>query len=213
MAHLRQKLLEAEVSVRDPRSPEFLNRLLASDSTDATARTEADATAPRKFIPDRALEVVLTEETISRVLSGRQLGQDFYKLPELIQLIVNGGRKLLGILILIRREDAIIKFLIIDRLQSLDSMLPVSLDTLNKILGNHEDAIKFLNVQFKFLVPVLQKDRSHRVFESNETILPFIECRHLASGGFGSIAELTCYPSHQRLVDLNLDGAVSESHI
>jgi len=169
-------------------------------------------TAPpvsKRFIPQRHLEKVLGQSAIDATLSGREFQKNFAILPELTLRILEGGRKLFGTLILIQRVDAIFKFHETgpDREQNLDSRLPIRLDELETMLDNAEDATKFHDAQYKFLSPILQKDKSHHVF-NERVILPFIACMTMTSGGFGEIQVVTLCPWNQQLVSLNLDGKV-----
>ncbi len=82
-AQLRESLLKAEVDAQDPRSRQILESVSAESAMDGDVN--------RRFIPERALERILTEAIINEVLSGRQFEQHFYKRPELIQLILKGG--------------------------------------------------------------------------------------------------------------------------
>jgi len=158
----------------------------------------------RPFIPERSLKQALTKPVIEKIVSD----------PQLTQLILEGGRRLLGILILIRREDAILRFLERDhgQLQDLDSRLPLKLSDLRIIFGDGSDAdsaAPFFEMQWRFLAPVLRNDRSHRILE-DLTILPFTEREDWATpSGFGDISKIIISPFHQRLVDLDLDGNVS----
>ncbi|KAF8540172.1 hypothetical protein BDD12DRAFT_834625 [Trichophaea hybrida] len=155
----------------------------------------------RPFIPERPLKQILTESAIEETLSD----------PQLTQLILEGGRRLLGILVLIRREDAVWRFLQRDhgQLQDLDSRLPLKLNNLKIIFGEDGgagSAAAFFETQWRFLAPLLRNDRSHRIFD-DLTILPFVEREDWAtSSGFGDISKITICPIHQQLVDLDLDG-------
>ncbi|KAF8242912.1 kinase-like protein [Wilcoxina mikolae CBS 423.85] len=171
---------------------------------------EVETVDKRRFTPEKYLDQALTESEIKRVLSGDRFKRAFYKQGELTQLILEGGRKLLGILILIEREEAILNFLQRDRLQglALDSKLPLDLEDSKAILENAygvDTAVEFCDMQWKVLAPILRNDRSHRVFEDC-TILPFIKCEDWAPGGFGDISKMMLCPVHQRLLNLDLDG-------
>jgi hypothetical protein len=166
-----------------------------------------------RFIPEKLLEQTLTEPEIKRVLSGSQFKRAFYKQEELSQMILEGGKKLLAILILMEREGAILKFLQRDPLQglSLDSKLPLDLEESRTVLEDGysaSTAAAFCEMQWKVLTPVLRNDRSHRVFDDC-SILPFIKGEDWAPGGFGDISKMMLCPIHQRLVNLDLDGNVS----
>jgi len=167
----------------------------------------------RHFIPERYLKQVLTEPAIKEILSGPEFRKFFYKQNELTQMILEGGTRLLGILVLIGREDAILGFLQYDRFQDLDARLPLEPDDLREIMGygdgDADTTAAFCEMQWKVLAPVLGKDRSHRIF-CDRIILPFIKCESwAATRRFGDLSRITLCPVHQRLVNPDIDGNVS----
>lgn len=159
------------------------------------------------FIPQNSLEQTLTEETIKRFLSHKQFHKAFYKLEELLKVIMEDGKKTLATCILIHRPLGILRFLEMDRLQNWDSKLPLSAQAAERILKDTADAEAFSNMQWIFLVPFLDKEKSHRVFES-EVILPFLKSEPFAKGAFSIVEKVTLFPSYQRLVHTDRGGEV-----
>lgn len=169
---------------------------------------DSDGPGPSRFIPQNSLEQILTESAIKQTLAKTEPAENFFKLPELTQHILGGGKKLFSVLILIKREDAVSRFLESDQLQELNSRLPFKLDNdLRAILGNQDDAEKFYKAQWRVIAPILRHDRSHRAFHQM-TVLPFVQCENLPGGGNGTISRITLHPSHQLLVTPDLDGRV-----
>jgi len=159
------------------------------------------------IIPHNLLNQTLTAGAINDLLSGNEFQRAFYKRDELTQLLLNGGKKTIAVLLLIQRPISILKFLERDMLQDLDSRLPLTVDELGQILEDDRDAEEFYQTQWSVLAPILQKNRSHRIFEEN-TPLPYVKSEPVAKGGYGNIFKVTILPAHQQLVNVDPDGNV-----
>lgn len=159
------------------------------------------------IIPHNLLDQALTVDAINDLLSSNEFQRAFYKREELTQLLLNGGKKTIAVLLLIQRPTSILKFLERDMLQNLDSRLPLTVDELRQILEDGTAAEEFYQTQWSLLAPILQKNRSHRIFEEN-TPLPYIKSEPVAKGGYGNIFKVTLVPAHQQLVNVNHDGNV-----
>ena len=163
----------------------------------------------RNFIPYQRLCDTLTAAQIEVVVNS--CVRDVWRRKEVISMVMNGGQKVLSILLIIRREDLLVHFLETDNLQSnpLDSRLPLDLSTLIAILPDGLDseisAKEFYDKQWEFVAPIFTPGLTHRTF-SDMTILPFLWTKALRTweGGFGMLEEVTLHGLHHRFSNSKL---------
>lgn len=124
--------------------------------------------------------------------------------PEVVQFIMKGARKIFAILILIREERTILKFIENDQYSksNLDDKIPFSMETLRNI---DPDIAEFFYIQqWEFSTPYITGDISHRVLDEN-VVLPFLQEKFLAEGSFGVVHEVVIHRCSQSLRHLQLD--------
>lgn len=147
------------------------------------------------FVPTEKVEEVLTKGAIQEIVIS--CGIEVQKREETVSIIQAGARKILAILILMRKEGLIRSFIEHDQFQTekLDAKLPVSELWLQTLIGE-KPAKKFCQTQWMFIAPFFRNDLSHRTLE-NDIVLPFTSSRHIGSGAFGTVSEVTLDPAHQ----------------
>lgn len=156
----------------------------------------------KHFIPAESLNPILNNQVVNEVVMDCDVKQ--YRQSEVANLIVRGGRRTFAILIMIRRESLILRFVEKDELQGawLDSKLPFSLPALKSILSD-TDAIDFYDKQWEFVSPIFSPSKGHRELH-DDTVLPFSgEPRRRGDGGFGFVAEIDVHPKHTTFAKAN----------
>ncbi|KAK9423247.1 putative Protein kinase domain-containing protein [Seiridium unicorne] len=149
----------------------------------------------RKFVPERELHDITPRDVVRSVLADVTPS---YHCDEVADFIVQGARKVFGILVLISYVGHINHFIRNDQLQSrhVDSLLPFSKDQLQKILDDEYTAELFYEKQWEFSVPVFSGRIMPRTL-MRETILPYLSETPLAVGGYGSVRKIRIHPSHR----------------
>lgn len=150
----------------------------------------------RHFIPDDALERILSSEAIHHFIQNTAV--EVYHRREIIDAIANGGKHLFAVLALMGEESSLLNFIERDQMvktYDLDSRLPLTLEDLRKILPTGTAASLFYEKQWELLAPFFREDKSHRVFDE-DTVFPFIGCEGIAEGGFGEISKVTLNEAH-----------------
>lgn len=116
-----------------------------------------------------------------------------------------GAKKILAILLLLRQQSSIIRFIERDQFQAskLDSKLPLSLPALEEYLPSHSVALEFYDLQWEFTYPGFSHTVLHRSLDSN-TVLPFVgEPKHLGEGGFGIVSEVILPQPLQKSISMD----------
>ena len=129
----------------------------------------------RYFIPASALQQIVTKNAIRVALNTQNY--PLHRRQEALDYVINGGKRVFGILVVISRLQLLINFVEHDPLHlvQLDAKLPLQESALRKILP--EDSVEFFGMQWEFCSPVFgPKDYLHRVYD-DEMILPFLEER------------------------------------
>ena len=154
----------------------------------------------RYFIPDSALERILSSEAIHHSIQKTTI--EVYRRREIIDAIVNGGKRLFAILTLLGEEFSLVNFIERDQMvktYDLDSRLPLTLEDLQKILPSGTTASLVHEKQWEVLAPLFREDKSHRIFDE-DTVFPFIGLEGLAEGGFGEISKVTLHEFHHGFI-------------
>lgn len=147
----------------------------------------------RMFVPDEALKQCATYDMILGAV--KDCGLEPFEIDDTVKAVFAGAKKVFAVLLL-NHHEALIKFFIRnDQLQSkqLDSKLPFSLSTLEKIMPT--GASQFYEKQWEFTAPIFTKYTTHRVLDK-DTILPFLESEKLSEGGFGMVYSIVIHPAH-----------------
>jgi serine/threonine protein kinase len=147
------------------------------------------------FIPNGNLDSCLTPTAVYNCL--QDCGIDAWNLDEVTTVVIQGAKKVFAVLLLIRHEKDIVRFVEYDGFQnqSLDSRVPLSLDVLRRIF--RDAAEEFYEEQWLVTAPIFTKHLTHRYFQ-DETVLPFTTSRPVGRGGFGQIYDVTIPSGHQR---------------
>ena len=141
------------------------------------------------FLPDNGLYEILTGDVIKNCISEAEIDVS-WKQP-CIQAVLDGGRSLLALLILIDRVHILVTFLeMAPSLASttLDSRFPFSEEDLERIIRNEdEDArIDFYRRQWEVAAPIFCVGQPHYSYYK-ETIFPFVESKPMGAGAFGDV--------------------------
>lgn len=157
-----------------------------------------EAIPDRSFIPQQLLYKLLTRDIVS--IAIQNLAQiPGYRVRDIVDKIMKGGRKVFAILVLLKGEEArILDFMKHDQFQHspLDFKLPFSMETLGGIIP--EIAEEFYRMQWDFVAPVFSRGVVHRELHER-TKLPFAQDILIGDGGFGVVYEIELHPDHQIL--------------
>ena len=152
----------------------------------------------RYFIPAATFDRILTTDAVRSVV--KECGISSHRQSEVIQIIEDGGRKTLAILLMIRLPQLFTQFVEIDQYsQGVDMKLPYDRRTLESILP-FGAARKFHDTQWEFIAPRFRKGMGHRKLEFN-TVLPFIETNFLSANAFSSVREVAIHPDHSNFAE------------
>lgn len=145
----------------------------------------------RSFVNPHELRALFTKDTIEKSVKECHLrGSD---LPGILSKIYEHGITVFAILIWMKEEDAIIKFIEHD---TMDAGLPIEEARAKEVVpdfGEH-----FYNVQWEFLPRVFEKsmrDKHGKI--RKEVILPFIREVPLGQGGYSDVFLMSVAPSQQ----------------
>ncbi|KAH6846964.1 kinase-like domain-containing protein [Chaetomium sp. MPI-CAGE-AT-0009] len=149
---------------------------------------------PEWFVPNGALESCLTRETITSILRSCDLKQ--WSISELCDLVADGARKVLSVLVLIGEHTSITAFIENDRrlhYQRLDSQIPFRMEALKEMIPHCAD--EFFAKQWELAAPMFSQRLSRTRFDPNTT-LPFLQREHIGKGGFGNVWKIVIPPGH-----------------
>ncbi|KAF3937880.1 hypothetical protein ABW19_dt0208523 [Dactylella cylindrospora] len=169
----------------------------------------------RRFLPQQRLYAFLTVNKIDTILGTCQqrLYIQPYNCDEARKLILRGGFKILAILLSkdLLELGYLQCFVQADTSndQPWDAKLPLELEAVKSIFAFSEKnrarcsrhAQAFYDEQWKYIVPIFERDQSHREFPA-ETILPFVRKEPLSPGAFAEVDKVGIPSEHQRI---NLD--------
>jgi len=148
------------------------------------------------YIPWLELDQLFGPENVKHAIN--ESGLEPYKQEEVIDRILNGGKRVFATLIQCGNSSAIARFLEKDHLQhqALDAKLPYSRSDLASILDNSTHAELFYRTQWTVSAPSFRGDMSHRDFDK-AVILPFVRSIQRGAGAFGMVYETALDPLHQ----------------
>lgn len=147
----------------------------------------------RYYIPESSFFKLITEEVIRRSLAT----SPSYQRDEIVQRVLDRGRKIFGILALIDCTAELSKFIDVDQLQ--DTRLPFKKETLiQDVHLSSAEAEDFFERQWELTAPTFYRGTLHRCLPNN-TVLPFPKEKKIGRGSFGTVYEVTLDPGHQEL--------------
>ena len=171
----------------------------------------ADPARNRRFVPNLALEAVMTLGAISRALQAINASEP-YQIPAQAEEIKSKAIKIFAILLLIARQALILEFLKGDLR---DAKLPLDVTCIGDVISLDAAGQRlFMEQQWYFLAPEFSPKSSliHMVFPE-ETILPFTKEEGLGDGynqgTSGQISKIWIHPSHQNYFVYNRASRVS----
>lgn len=150
------------------------------------------------FLPEQELIRILTDDNVKKSISQTDIAGHLKH--DCIIAALNGGRRVLALLIMLKKVEIIQKFVETDqspKLAHLDSRLPFEQKSLERILGDDIDAIHDISKnQWEVMAPYFQDEKTHRIFQV-DVVMPFIQDVAIGGGGFGDVFEVTLPGSHQ----------------
>jgi hypothetical protein len=157
----------------------------------------------RLFIPEAALnrEIFGSEARGDILTAIRGSGVEFHMEDEVLNSIMQGGKKVFAILVLINSVHYLRSFIERDGFQGpgWDGRLPFLQEShVESIIDCPRSSASFYETQWVFLAPVFGGDRSHRQLH-DRVVLPFIKDEYLAEGGFGKISKVSLPRDYQEL--------------
>ncbi|CZR67835.1 uncharacterized protein PAC_17734 [Phialocephala subalpina] len=158
-----------------------------------------------KYIPEGTLEGVLDEPCIRELLKRQCFGISLSDHENVANRVINGGRKILAILIHIRATGCLRAFLSrSDNNNSIDSRLPLNIRTIKEFLPDPLKAERFDTHQWKFLAAVLREDDFLREYNTN-MIFPYLKDNKASTQGASSdLYELQIDTRHWEPLDSSL---------
>ncbi|KAF4335478.1 kinesin [Fusarium beomiforme] len=147
------------------------------------------------YIPERALLEFMTEDAINNTLAKSSVPS--HQHAETLQRILEGGRRIYAILVLLDFYQYLTNFIEGDQLD--DGKLPFTLETLSHSLEiPSEDAKDFEDKQWELIAPVFRRGTLNRRLEQS-FVLPFNQDKRIGKGAFGTVYEVVLDPDHQIL--------------
>jgi hypothetical protein len=149
--------------------------------------------ATGRYIPELSLYSVLTADAIHEALNASQVNP--HQREEIAQRVLQYGRKIFGILILLDQIPYIFKFA--EALELDDSRLPFRSDVLNQEIGIPEPQSRdFEEKQWELLAPTFRRGTINRRFKK-DIVLPFSKDTPISKGAFGTVYETVLDNEHQ----------------
>ena len=164
-------------------------------------RRSVKSISGRDYFPESWLLETLSKPEIQHAVETCVV--DATKRKEAVNVILNGGRRVFAILVIIREESMLVDFMETDNLlqNTLDSRLPLDFSTIRQLLPENPEsdvvAKEFCDRQWEVLAPIFGPDLSHRVFD-NMAIMPFLwgSSKKAGEGGFGFVDRVTLHEAH-----------------
>jgi hypothetical protein len=148
----------------------------------------------RKYIPRHALYKLLTREFIAKRIDDVE-EIPFYQKDKVVDWVVNNGRKVFAILVLLKNEEHhLTQFIKEDGFSRMDERLPFDTGFLERVVPEIKN--DFDECQWQFVSPVLSKNIMHRAF-SPRVRLPYVYSKRLGEGGFGHVYEIQLHGDHR----------------
>jgi hypothetical protein len=150
------------------------------------------ATTGRHFLPQAELRKIFTLDAIADSVNELSIARE--DRIGLASKIFDQGTTIFAILIWMRREYAIVQF---RQHRALDTSLPLDVERACDIVPDFGQTLAG-EVQWEFLPYRFQKDMcDYHIMIRNQEILPFVEEKHLTSGGFGDVFKMKVVSSQQ----------------
>ncbi|KAK7431669.1 hypothetical protein QQZ08_001888 [Neonectria magnoliae] len=149
----------------------------------------------RWYIPEQSLLTAMTEDAMNNALG--KSGTPPHQHAETLQRILQSGRKIFAVLVLLDCQKYLANFIEADLLD--DGKLPFKINTLSHSLEiPGEDAGDFEEKQWEFIAPVFRRGTLNRRL-GESFVLPFTRDVRIGKGMFGTVYEAVLDPDHQVL--------------
>jgi hypothetical protein len=149
----------------------------------------------RRFIPELSLYRAVTKQAIGKALG--HAGVEVHRQEEITIRVVQSGRKIFAILVLIGQTADILKFIEADELQ--DIKLPFKIEALRDEV-KLPNADEFDEKQWEVTAPTFLCGTLNRCL-NGKTILPFTLKEGAGHGAFGKVWEIELDEDHQQFED------------
>ncbi|KAF1990667.1 kinase-like protein [Aulographum hederae CBS 113979] len=152
----------------------------------------------RYFFPNDKVHRLLDSNRIRGILINCKI--ETYEVDEVATFIIGHARNVFAILLLIDIPQYIIHFTKSDDQPrgGFDSKLPLDVESLQSLLGDHLAARKFYDIQWGFVAPVFSISSSTMILPQ-ESVLPFLEEEHLGEGNSGTVHRIEIARTFQHL--------------
>ncbi|KAL8789350.1 MAG: hypothetical protein Q9195_006877 [Heterodermia aff. obscurata] len=151
------------------------------------------STQNRYFVPERILYSRLSDKAILEALVDSHVAS--HQREEVLEKVVQKGRKIFGILILAGQAQYLSQFIQAEEFE--DARLPFEKRTLIDEIGFPKEAANdFEEKQWEMIAPRFARGTLTRRFR-NEAILPFASDTFVAKGHFGDVYETVLDTEHQ----------------
>ena len=157
-------------------------------------RLAAAGQEPRRFLPDRELRRVLVKHEVEAALKSGCFDIEDHKWENVALAVVTGGLKTFAILVELRLESELERFLEND---ILDTKLPLNDILLKGTIPLH--ASQFEQLQWDYVAFQFRKDRYHQVIPP-ACILPYTEQTSLRGGGYSRVYRVRIHAAYQNLL-------------
>ncbi|KAN0110019.1 Protein kinase-like domain containing protein [Hyaloscypha variabilis] len=155
-----------------------------------------ESTSFRFFVPELSFYALMQEDAIRSALADGLI--DSFQQEELAQRIFQHGRKIFGILVLVKKAASVSKFVEANLLE--DAKLPFKKgDLTQEVKLSLDEAEKFEKKQWELLAPVFYRGTLNRRFQER-IILPFKQEERIGNGAYGNVYKTVLPERHQELM-------------
>ena len=156
-------------------------------------KAKAAGQQQKRFLPDGSLDQILQEIDLSDLLCSSPFRIDHHKIDSVIETVLAEGRKVFAILVDLKLEYALIRFI---EYGILDRILPIAEEKkLEPVLDPHERD-EFMQRQWQYLAHKFSR-RMYSQRLSREHILPYVDQTKIGGGSFSTVYDVLVHPAHQ----------------
>ena len=179
---------------------------MMADVVDLLSTYELDNFNRNPFVPFNKLKALFTHNKVHELL--RQHDVEYYLINETAIRIIDGGIRTFAVLAAIRDVRSITRFIREDQFSEtpLDAKLPLKEADISRYFSNPDKGRLFLRRQWAFLAPVFSERTQSRRELDDRIILPFLQKKLIAEGGFAKVYRVTIDASHHKLSGMAISG-------
>ncbi|KAI1130589.1 kinase-like domain-containing protein [Nemania abortiva] len=151
------------------------------------------------FFPEMSLFSVMTENGIRLALADSLIEEYRYQQEEVVQEILQRGRKIFGTLVVLGCVARLPLFIRTGLLE--DAKLPFQTETLTTLGLSEEETKDFEEKKWELISPTFSRGALNKRL-GDGVVLPFMKDQLIGQGNLGKIYEVELDPSHQSLGDI-----------